>query len=196
MAPTQEVEIDGSGRLLSSSFDNGADLAAPSPAPQDMTDQQPAAQQISPAKGRGRGKGRGRAPAKTKVKITKPQTGRGRRLKMFETIKAQAAHERLQELKSAFTSLAKLVKPALQELADRALNKLNDDPRAHDKIVEARVCLKFLDERLIETTRDFDRQLQADIDNQQTMLETRRKVEIQSFIVSIPRFPPLATARP
>jgi hypothetical protein len=145
------------------------------------------AQSVSPAKG-GRGgriKGRGGRPAtKSKAKTAKVSkaaanpkqgAGRGRRQKVYEFLKAQAAHERMAELKSQFTQLARAMKPALNELADRTLSKLNNDPAAHDKVPESQDVHQFLDQRLKDTmaTADIAHKMQVDTATKMYKLNSR-----------------------
>ncbi|KAJ4304164.1 hypothetical protein N0V88_001774 [Collariella sp. IMI 366227] len=73
----------------------------------------------------GRGRGRGRYARAKNGRVTKPTqqkaaTGRGRRQKVYDDPKLQAAHERSQELKQAFSTIVKAVKPAVQEISDRS----------------------------------------------------------------------------
>ncbi|KAK5652523.1 hypothetical protein OQA88_10429 [Cercophora sp. LCS_1] len=109
---------------------------------------------------RGRGRGRGRV-YRGKGKIAKPApvkatSGRGRRHKVYESVKAQAAHERIQELKSAFATVAKAVKPAVQEIADRNLNQLMQDPSIYKKVPEYENIQNFLTERLADTKKTME----------------------------------------
>jgi hypothetical protein len=167
-------------------------LEPPSQAQGSVDGADASAQQTSPAKGKGKGKGRAKAPAKAKAKITKP-AGRGRRHKAYDSITAQAAHERLIELKAAWNSLTKLVKPALQELADRSLKQLNGDPKAHENVPEAEVCTKFLDQRLADTIEAADRRLEADTNLNTVMLEVNQMVTNGSFVVGWTHFSSLIT---
>lgn len=61
----------------------------------------------------------------------------------------------MSELKSNFTQLTRLMKPALNELADRTLAKLNNNPKAHEEVPEAHTVHKFLDQRLDETIKSL-----------------------------------------
>ncbi|KAK3357110.1 hypothetical protein B0T25DRAFT_589488 [Lasiosphaeria hispida] len=119
--------------------------------------------QTSPARPSTRGRGRGRATRGGKGRIAKPPPpkpvqGRGRRHKMYESSRAQAAHERMQELKSAFATVAKLVKPVVQEIADRSINELIQDPTAYQKVPEHEVAQGFLRDRLAGTKKNLENQ--------------------------------------
>lgn len=106
--------------------------------------------------GRGRARG-GRAAPRGKARVTKASatakavTGRGRRQKVYDNPKAQAAHERMAELKASFNHLTRVMKPALNELADRNLAKLAANPHIHEEVPEVKEMHKFLDRRLRET---------------------------------------------
>lgn len=113
----------------------------------------PPAQQKQQAKGKGRARGRGRAKA---AKVTKAAPkpggapGRGRARRIFDSAKVQAAHERTLDLKAKFSELAKSIKPALLHLAQRTIDKLKTDPKAHEQEPEFRDVMATLDQRLEE----------------------------------------------
>lgn len=155
-----------------------------------------AAQTASPAKGGrgGRNKTRGgRAPAKSKAKVAKVTkaastakqgAGRGRRQKVYDFIKAQAVHERMTELKSHFTQLARAMKPALNELADRTLAKLTNDPKSHERVPEAESVHGFLDQRLKDTLEAADIELKIRTDNAIKMFELNTRLTREECTVS------------
>jgi hypothetical protein len=188
---------------------NGYTLPAMSPSTQTSSSSQPsntqaepnmaveatgvAAQNASPAKGgrAGRTKARGgRAPAKGKAKVTKAAAnakqgaGRGRRQKVYDFLKAQAAHERMAELKSHFTQLARAMKPALNELADRTLAKLTNDHPFHEKVPEAQDVHQFLDQRLADTLTTADIELKMQVDTATKMYEVNTKLAREECTVS------------
>lgn len=115
-----------------------------------MTDT--ATQQPSPTKrGRGRGRGgagRGAASARARGK---PTTGRRGRAKVYETSRAQAAHERQRDLKNSYAALSAAMKPALEELADRNLDLLKSNFDAHKEVDQYKEITNFLDQRLDDT---------------------------------------------
>lgn len=151
---------------------------------------------VSPARGGRGGRNRlrgGRAPAKSKAKVAKviktapnakQGTGRGRRQKVYDYLKAQAAHERMAELKSHFTQLARAMKPALTELADRTLAKLTKNPTAHEKVPEAQDVHQFLDQRLADTLASADIELKMQVDNATTMYELNTRLAREECTVS------------
>ncbi|KAK4158415.1 hypothetical protein C8A00DRAFT_10898 [Chaetomidium leptoderma] len=121
-----------------------------------MSEDVPVAQHAAPARATattsGRGRGRGRWARTKNPKVTKPAqqkapAGRGRRHKVYDSVEVQAAHERTQELKQAFSAVVKLVKPAIQEIADRTIINLFEDPAAYKRVPEYDATKKFLRER-------------------------------------------------
>ena len=138
----------------------------------------------------GRGRGRGRW-ARAKGKVTKPAqprapTGRGRRQKVYDNLKAQAAHERAQELKQAYNSLAKLVKPALQELADRSVNELLEDPAVLEEVPEYAPAEKFLRDRHRDELAKCDIRRQMDLQMAEHVYRAECEQIMHSFNVSPP----------
>ncbi|EAQ91272.1 hypothetical protein CHGG_03207 [Chaetomium globosum CBS 148.51] len=112
---------------------------------------------------KGRGRGRWTRPRNTKV--TKPAqqkapSGRGRRQKVYENPRVQAAHERTQELKQAFLAISKLVKPAAQEVADRSINELLEDPALYKQVPQYGATKKFLRDRHDETIQQCNDRLE------------------------------------
>lgn len=139
-------------------------------------------QQVSPAKEKAKGRGRAAGKPKVTTKVTKPM-GRGRHRKAYESVKAQAAYERHVELKAAWNSLVKLVKPALAELADRSLKKLRSGANAHLGIPEAETCHRFLDQRLADTIDAAGRRLDMDKKLNEATLQTNQTVTNAAFVV-------------
>lgn len=107
--------------------------------------------------GRGRGRGRwprgGKGSRVTKAAPAKAAAGRGRRQKVYDEPKVQAAYERTQELKQAFLTLSKAVKPVLQELGDRSVNEMIQNPNFHKGLPEHQIIHNFLRKRHEETHR-------------------------------------------
>ncbi|KAH8782824.1 hypothetical protein F5883DRAFT_403423 [Diaporthe sp. PMI_573] len=120
----------------------------------------PSPQQPSPVKrGRGRGRGssaRGAASARAGRKVT---AGRRGRQKVYETSRAQAAHERQRDLKNAYATVAAAMKPALEELADRNIELLKSKFDAHEEVDRYTEIIRFLDERLQGRLSELDAKL-------------------------------------
>ncbi|CCF43221.1 hypothetical protein CH063_12981, partial [Colletotrichum higginsianum] len=107
--------------------------------------------QLTPkAKGRGRGRGRKAVAPKKEPPKPAPITGTGRRgrFKQFADDKVQANYERQRELKASYAALANVVKPALQDLASRAVKKLNKDETYHMLVPEYAMIKEHADMRL------------------------------------------------
>jgi len=153
-----------------------------------------AAQQPAPARATvtssGRGRGRGRWARTKTAKVTKPAqqkptAGRGRRHKVYESSKLQAAHERTQELKQAFAAVVKLVKPAVQEIADRSINELIEDPAVYKQVPEYAATKSFLQQRLDDTLRQADEGLRYGLAMAEHVREAQEQKVHQEYTVSI-----------
>ncbi|SPQ22873.1 40281ab5-a5a7-4de7-bd3a-540db465727c [Thermothielavioides terrestris] len=128
----------------------------------------------------GRGRGRGRWARVKNARVTKTaqpraSAGRGRRQKVYDSLKIQAAHERAQELKQAFAAVGKLVKPAVQEIADRSINELLEDPAAFEMVPEYATTKTFLRKRRDDTIKLEDVRLKHRL----AMIEHVYKAECQ-----------------
>ncbi len=83
--------------------------------------------------GRGRGRGGGRGASNINVtKVTSTRGGRGGtrrgRAKNFTDSRVQAAYERQRDLKATYQAVAHALKPALQELAERSIDDILQNP--------------------------------------------------------------------
>ncbi len=144
--------------------------------------------QPSPPKPSTRGKGRGGRIARGKGKIAKPAApkpvaGRGRRHKMYDSPKAQAAYERMIELKANYSSIAKAVKPAVQEIADRSINQLLQDPSIIQKVPEYQEIQSFLHQRLTDAKKTTDRQLEFGQAMAERVYEGQKEIVHREFQV-------------
>ncbi len=161
-----------------------------------------AAQQVPPtrasAASSGRGRGRGRWARTKSTRVNKPPqqkttSGRGRRHKVYDSLKAQAAHERTQELKQAFSAVVKLVKPAAQEIADRSVNELLEDPALYKQVPEYDTCKTFLSERHQDTLKQADAALEHGLAMAKHVWKAQEyKVKQEYAVSNRPLFPPLA----
>lgn len=144
------------------------------------------------ASGRGRGRGRWARPKNTKIvkpAQQKATSGRGRRHKVYDNLKVQAAHERTQELKQAFLAVGKLVKPAIQEIADRSVNELLEDPTLYKQVPEYGATKKFLRERREATIRQCDDRLRQGLAMAEHVWKAQRQKVMEEFTVSTSRTP-------
>lgn len=142
--------------------------------------------QPSPAKrGRGRGRGgagRGGASARARGK---PAAGRRGRAKVYDHPRAQAAHERQRDLKTSYATIASSMKPALEELADRNLDRLRSDFDAHKEVDQYRQITGFLDQRLEDRLADIERERRFNFLNTTNALLARTQSVSQGYQVSI-----------
>lgn len=133
------------------------------------TDDAAASHQASPAKNTTNTRATGTRKAGSKATRTKTNastgshstgitkvTTAGRRKKLFDTTKAQAAYERLQDLKQAHSSVQKALKAPLNELADRSIAELLEDPAAIERTPQYTETRQFLDSRLADQQRQVN----------------------------------------
>jgi hypothetical protein len=104
-------------------------------------------------------------------------------------VKAQAAHERIAELKVNFNTLARAMKPALSELADRTIKKLTDEPELAEMAPEAAEIHIFLDSRLGETIRFIDQERDLKVANAKEMF--RKNIEVTKAAAVVSKTTPL-----
>jgi hypothetical protein len=137
-----------------------------------------------------RGRGRGRWPRARTSRVTKPAqqkptAGRGRRQKVYESLKVQAAHERIQELRQAYSSVVRLVKPAVQELADRNINELLEDPTAYKQVPEYEATKNFLRQRRDDTIKQCNDRLQHGLAMVENVWQAQHQKVDQEYTVRI-----------
>ncbi|KAI1117060.1 hypothetical protein F5Y14DRAFT_15979 [Nemania sp. NC0429] len=125
----------------------------------------------SPAPGPLRGKvgglrkglGRGISKKNARKNAAAPKRGGGRprgrgRNKTYEDPRVQAAYERQKVLRDLYSEVASAIKPVLEDLADRNVKNLIDNPTAHTEVPEYDILQRQLDERLDETLRAAERE--------------------------------------
>ncbi|KAK3692096.1 hypothetical protein B0T22DRAFT_396825, partial [Podospora appendiculata] len=139
---------------------------------------------------RGRGRGGSRALKARAAKITKPSAptktaGRGRQKKMFDSLKAQAAYERAQEIKMAYSTVSKALKPALQEVADRSVNEIMEDPTIITKVPQFAEIQDFLRQRLDDTLEQTNNQLTIELNMAKHVWEGQQEAVRNSFITQL-----------
>ncbi|KUI62570.1 hypothetical protein VP1G_09690 [Cytospora mali] len=141
-----------------------------------------AVQQPSPTK-RGRGRGRGasaRGAASTRAG-RKPVAGRRGRQKVYETSRAQAAHERQRDLKNAYATVAAAMKPALEELADRNLDLLKSKFDAHQEVDQYAEITGVLNQRLQARLSELDAKLKLSTECANNEWTAEQQYTKQSF---------------
>lgn len=144
----------------------------------------------SPAK-RGRGRGRGgaaRGGASARARGGKPAIRRGR-AKVYDNSRAQAAHERQRDLKNSYSTIATAMKPALEELADRNLDRLRSDFDAHKECDEYTQIKEFLDTRLEDRLADLEKEYQLSINASQHELTANTEAYKSGCQVCILTYP-------
>lgn len=145
--------------------------AAPSPAP-------------SPAKGKGK-KNAGKSVKKTKKPAPKKgNRGRGRRGKVYEDPRVQAAYERQQDLAALYAEVSKAIKPALEEVADASIKILQDNPTAHQEVAEYEILQKQLDEQLEAAIAAADQEYDNNIAVAKRTFELDSEITYIQFHVS------------
>lgn len=145
-------------------------------------------------RGRGRGGARGGANSTTTANagISKPAAsvrgGRGGtrrgRAKTFPESRVQAAYERQRDLKSLYQSVAAVLKPALQELADRSIEELMSDPDAYKRATQYLPLMAELDERLQSRLNQISARTELDQHLADKTYEAEQAIIHQEFHVS------------
>ncbi|KAK2604386.1 hypothetical protein N8I77_007323 [Diaporthe amygdali] len=142
----------------------------------------PSPQQPSPTKrGRGRGRGASSRGAASARAGRKPTAGRRGRQKVYETSRAQAAHERQRDLKNAYATVAAAMRPALEELADRNIDLLKSKFDAHQEVDQYTEITRFLDQRLQGRLSELDAKLKLSTATAQHEWDAKQDYTGQSF---------------
>ncbi|KAI1777731.1 hypothetical protein F4818DRAFT_439060 [Hypoxylon cercidicola] len=140
--------------------------------------QSPAA---SPAKGKaavkkpsGKGitKRAGRKPGPKKGVRGK---GRGQK-KTYSDVRVQAAYERQKELRELYATVSMALKPSLEDMADRSVKTLLEDPESHKHTP-----------KYLEVQQQLDDQLQRVIDAAESELRTKLAVAERSYELELTR---------
>ncbi|KAL1622303.1 hypothetical protein SLS56_008793 [Neofusicoccum ribis] len=79
------------------------------------------------------------------------------------------------QLKTAYRAVVKVLKPVLAELADRAINDVEEDPKAHEQSDQYEVVKAALDARLAERIAYLDRKLAISKEH----VERRKTAELE-----------------
>ncbi|KAF3769650.1 hypothetical protein M406DRAFT_325141 [Cryphonectria parasitica EP155] len=141
-----------------------------------------AVQRPSPSKrGRGRGRGGGGRGAASARARGKPAAGRRGRAKVYDTTRAQAAHERQRDLRNAYSSLASAMKPALEELADRNLDRLKSDFNAHQEVDQYNQITTFLKERHRDRVDEVETKYNYSIACQNHQINAQKEYTLYSY---------------
>ncbi|KAK4458411.1 hypothetical protein QBC42DRAFT_308614 [Cladorrhinum samala] len=170
---------------LIQSFNSVVDASEADDAVSDFlaTAHQPSPARAAAATIRGRGRGRGSRGGRGKVikpVQSKALPGRGRRQKVYDSSRAQAAHERMQEVKQAFAAIAKWVKPAVQEIADRSINELLENPAIIEKVPEYGETQNFLKKRHQDAIDKTEKACRFGIEMAQRVYENEQEAARES----------------
>jgi hypothetical protein len=142
-------------------------------------------------RGRGRGGGRGGATASAGVtKTTATRGGRGGtrrgRAKTFSDSRVQAAYERQRDLKAVYQAVAAALKPALQELADRSIEDLLQDPESYKRAAQYLPILNELQARLDTRNKFNDNRYELDLKAAESTFEAEQYMINDAYEVSCP----------
>lgn len=148
----------------------------------------------SPAKGR-----RGRPPAIRRSPAIRqsPAVGKrppGRQRVPKKDPKIEADYVRMTELKNMFSKVSKGLAPTLEEIANRSLNKMNTDPKAHKEVPGFKETMQDLERRKQDQLAIIDREFQLQKEQAQRVCKTdlqeiHHKFQVRSLI-------PATTPRP
>ena len=145
--------------------------------------------------GRGRGRGRGRRKVIGRIKSTAPPKkpvpgGRRGRIKQYSDPQVQAAYERQREVKSTYLAIISHVKPALEELASRNIERLKSDPDAHRQVPEYRVVMDQLHDRKRSVKKAARTLYDRKLEDLETSFEKDNEFAMTQFQVSLLRSHP------
>lgn len=135
--------------------------------------------------GRGRGGGRGGSNAVVSKTAAAAKTGRGGsrrgRAKNFADSRVQAAYERQRHLKATYQAVAHALKPALQELAERSIDEVIQDPEAYKKSDNYQYVLEELEQNLERKLAQHKRRFEQDMKLAEDMFRADNYVAEQEF---------------
>lgn len=126
----------------------------------------------SPAKGR-----RGRPPAIRQSQTIRqsPAVGKrppGRQRVPKKDPKIEADYVRMSELKNMFGKVSKGLAPTLEELANRSMNKMTNDPKAHKEVLGFKQTIQDLERRKKEQLAIIDREFQLQKEQAERVCKT------------------------
>lgn len=140
--------------------------------------------------GRGRGRGRGGGASASSAAVTKPPNTRGGsgrarrgRAKNFSDSRVQAAYERQRDLKATYQAVAHALKPALQELAERSIDELMQNPSIHKEAAGYSPIVAQLQRNLDRKIAQFDSRLEQDLQLAQSNFSADKYVAENEFKV-------------
>lgn len=137
--------------------------------------------------GRGRGGGRGASTTVAAKTAAAARGGRGGlrrgRAKNFSDSRVQAAYERQRDLKATYQAVAHALKPALQELAERNVDDLLQNPRRYKEAKEYSPIQQTLVHNLENRSSEFQNRLNVDLQLAEKTLNAEQQIINQQFEV-------------
>jgi hypothetical protein len=151
----------------------------------------PAASTRGRGRGRGgRGRGRGGGRGASSAGVTKTTTSRGGRggtrrgrAKNFSDSRVQAAYERQRDLKATYQAVAHALKPALQELAERSVDDLLQNPDKYKDVNEFYPVVSQLRANLEGKLAMHKRRLECDLELAKSSFDSDHYVIEQEYAV-------------
>ncbi|KAI9677524.1 MAG: hypothetical protein M1817_006478 [Caeruleum heppii] len=130
-----------------------------------------------------RGPGRPRGSKKPAGKLTglSGPRGPGRKRAPHSDPRIEALLVRQGDLRKSYRQVAKAIKPALAELADRCTQDLLEQEEVHKKALEYDVVQKELDVRLDQALAVTERRYQLDRENMMSILEADKVVARKDY---------------
>ena len=108
------------------------------------------------------------------------------RAKTFSDSRVQAAYERQRDLKAVYQAVAVALKPALQELADRSIEDLLQDPESYKRAVQYLPILHELQARLDNRNQVINNRYELDLGVAQSTFEAEQYMINDAYDVSRP----------
>lgn len=147
-------------------------------------------------RGRGRGAGgRGGASNNNTAStsgVTKSSVARGGRggtrrgrAKNFSDSRVQAAYERQRDLKATYQAVAQALKPALQELAERNIDELLQNPESLKATSEHGPVISQLKDNFAKRTAEHDKRLECDLQVAEHNYNAKQHIIQQEFKVCL-----------
>lgn len=114
------------------------------------------------------------------------------RAKTFTDSRVQAAYERQRDLKATYQAVAHALKPALQELAERNVDELMQNPDRHREAQEHYPVIRQLQRNLEAKLTEHQKRRDMDLALAKSLYEADQYVATQEFHVSLsPYCPPM-----
>ena len=119
-------------------------------------------------------------------------TRRGR-VKNFSDSRVQAAYERQRDLKATYQAVAFALKPALQELAERSVDDMLQNPDSYKQAKEYAPAMAELNARFENRMAESGRRHKIDVDLAENIYDADKYVFDKEFQVSLLRRHPFLT---